>query len=679
MTALNDRQRAIVERAQIRMDESKQKVEERGNRHLGLAGRVGVEGAVSGVLGLPALAYDGTIGVLENAGRRAANLGVLGYNAVTGNNVEEFGYRDPFATTGAVMRAGQMGADALGLPAPETPGERLAVEGGRGAVSALTGVGAAGALSNTMQTVPRAFAGIIGGPTQTGSGFLPTLANAAKNPTRSIQDGLRTLATAPVTQVAAGTGAGAGGEYVGQSVENANIPDWVKGGARVAGSIAGGVTGALTPVALLGAGHTLRELWRPFTQKGKEEVVGGALRQTATDPDAAITRGLTGRGLSGPGAREIVPGSKPTLGQATSDPGLLGIENPIRSMDTQGRFATRIGQNNAARNQAIDGITRPPATVDMMKSNLDSWTDDVLNRHIFPNKRAIPIQSLRGVEDTVLRISKSPEGVQTSVRNAMRLVNGELQKLAGQGRATDPEYLYSLRKNLQQIAEGRFSNPNVKDMALAKGQIYQVIRSIDDAIETGAGGFKNYMNQYASKIKEIESFRTVNDIRSMSRLSVPDPVTGLDIISPSYLRNAVEGRAKELGKKLTPTQQRVLSQVVKDLNRSQAANAATVRVPNSATFQNLSIANLFGRLLGSSIDVVPMPFQKTLNLIYKIPSQRMEEMLIEAVLDPHLGIKLMQNATPKRAISTLTEMVRRFGSGSMRTAAETGTGNATDD
>jgi hypothetical protein len=650
MTELTQAQRDVLRRVQERRQARQEEVQARSDRQLGLAGRVGVEGAVSGVLGLPALAYDGTIGVIENMGRQAANLGVRGYNAVTGNNVEEFGYREPFATTGAVMRAGQMGADALGMPSPETSGERLAVEGGRGAVSALTGAGLAGAGARLASTAPQ-----------------------------MIRDGLRTLATGPVTQTLAGAGAGAGGEFVGQAVEDSDIDDSAKSALRVAGSVAGGLTGAMTPVVARGGVQTGREFLRPFTQKGKEEIVGGALRQTASDPDAAITRGLRGRGLSGPGVREIVPGSKPTLGQATSDPGLLGIENPLRSMDSQGRFASRISESNAARNQAIDGITRPPTTVDLMKSSLDDWADNSLNQHIFPNKRAIPESALRRVEDTVLRVAKSPAGVQTSVRNAMKLVNGELQKLNSQGRVQDPEYLYSLRKNLQQVAEGKFSNPNVKDMALAKGQIYEVIRSIDDAIESGAAGFKDYMRQYASRIKEIESFRTINDIRASTSLSVSDPITGYDILAPAKFKSAVVGRARDLGKKLTPTQQRVLTQVTKDLDRSQAANAATVRVPNSATFQNMSIANLIGRFLGGPIEAVPIPFKRTLNLLYDMPSKKMEEMLIDAVLNPRLGIKLMQSATPKQAESVIAEMVRRFESGALRTAVETGTSGATAD
>lgn len=115
--------------------------------------------------------------------------------------------------------------------------------------------------------------------------------------------------------------------------------------SRAKNVIVGGVGGAVLP-ALLAGGNVAGSLVRPFTRGGQEKIAGQALQRFAADP-AAIDR-------AGPG---LVPGSQPTLAEATGDIGLAQLQRTLRNNpDTNTKITQRLQDNAAARVEALRQI-----------------------------------------------------------------------------------------------------------------------------------------------------------------------------------------------------------------------------------------------------------------------------------------------------------------------------------
>ena len=653
LTTLSDEElRALRNRL---FEERQPQARARVSRHGGLAGRAGVEGAVSGILGLPALAYDGTVGVLENLGRRATNAGISGLNRFAGTEFEPVEYRDPFQTTGAVMELGRRGADALSLPEPETAGERIAVEGGRAGISALTGAGGARVAGRFAQRAPE-----------------------------MVRSGLSTLGYRPATQAIAGVGAGVGGEGAAQEAERQGMGDSAQGFARATGSLFGGATAASVPHGARATGRALSTLTRPLRESGRDEIAGNILRRFSRDPNAVAARAADG-------GAEIVPGSRPTLGQVSRDPGIIQNENAIRSTaDPTGRISQRMSGNAAARASMFDESTVPPGAVETMRSDLRRRTDELLNQQIFPNARQVTKTDLAKINRTISGIENSETGVRASVQGAMREARRALRDLERGGNTTNSRALYEARKELALLRDGRLdlaasrNNPHAPAAKLAKGEISRVIRAMDDAIENAAPGYRRYLDEYASRAREIDGYDMMNQIRSSTRAGIPDPVTGADLFNPTQFRRTVERRAGDIGKTLTKQQREVLDRISRDLQREQSGQAATMRVAGSDTKRNLSVSDVMLReLFGSGADnslvsAAARPIMGPLEWLYRMPQDQIQDLLVDAILEPRTAARLLRSATEQNVESVSRDLARRVSPGVMRSTIAAGEQGARD-
>lgn len=298
------------------------------SRAAGLSGRALVQAVPGMVAGLPALAYD--------AVQQAANWGYQGIDALAGTHLAEAhnrGRGGPMGTTRALGTLGEMGADALGLPEPATPGERVVVQAGQTAAEALGGAGLA-----------RAGAKVVG--------------EAAPAVTRVLDE----LAAAPVAQTVVG-GAAGGGAQVAQ--ENGVNPLIGTGLGLVAG--AGGV--AAVDAARAAPGAAARTVNRTLArgEDVQRQIAEETVRKAASDPAAALRELDEGAGA------ELVPGSKPTTFQATGDMGLGTLERQVRT-ENPAAFQERAGEQNSARlasMRSLEGDGNASDVVSFLRSELD--------------------------------------------------------------------------------------------------------------------------------------------------------------------------------------------------------------------------------------------------------------------------------------------------------------------
>ena len=482
----------------------------------------------------------------------------------------------------------------LGVPTPQTPQERV--------VQDITSAGFG-----------------VAGP-----------AAAARNLPTAVQDfftkSLGTQATA-ATGGALASGAARESDLgpVGQTV------------AGLAGAMtAGGVTGAAPILA-----RTTREAVRPFTQAGREVITGNVLRNLATDAEQAITAA----GAYSP----RIGGYTPTTAQATRDLGLINAETAIKGLDvTGGRFATQALEANQAQMAILNRLAKDEdALTSAIKKREEVTTP--LREQAFANSTVDPATFQSGITLTVNKtiddILGSPVGKRQTVMSVLKDAKEDI------ARASTPAELYEIRKDLRMAAQGLLDKsdrggPTAGAYRAAKEPLNAVIRAVDDAIEAGATGYKDYLAKYAASSKGIERLEAAQEFKGKVLSTTPDPsrVNDYLISQPAFTRAI---RAAEKDTNLSNTQLAVLKRVAEDLDSGVLPRAT--RPAGSDTFKNMSTANVIGGLIGKQMfGDVPVALQKVaapMNWLYNGTDDAIRELLVSAMLDPKLAATLMKKAS----------------------------------
>lgn len=407
---------------------------------------------------------------------------------------------------------------------------------------------------------------------------------------------------------------GAGGQAGLALLGGMVAPSGISGGAQVAGRAA-------------------KEVVRPFTQGGREAIVGKVLEQLSNAP-----KGLAQR------LEEYQPtigGYKPTTAQASRDVGLIAAEAPIRAMDTTGQFAAQASQANKARMTILDRMAKDQDAVTQAITKRDEVTAP-LREAAFAASTQTPeqIQSATAlvVNKQINNILNSDVGKRATVQKAMAFAQDSIN------RADTVGSLYEVRKDLRAAAQGLLDKEG-SAYSLANKELNTVIRAVDDVIDSSAPGYKDYLSKYAQASKGIEKLEAAQTFRSKVLSTTPDPINVGDymISQPSFQR-AIRSTAKDT--KLSEMQVRVLEKVGRDLDDGVLNRSG--KVPGSDTFKNLSTANVIGGIIGKQMfGEVPSAVNKAvapLNWLYNGTDDQIRELLVQSMLDPKLASKLLTKA-----------------------------------
>ncbi len=582
------------------------------------AARPSVSDALVRQLGLTARAAGpvaaGALGGAALAGPPGAAVGALGvglgqmvgdplvtlFNRATGTNIPT----PTQAIQGLLTRAG--------LPEPATAQERVIQDIVGGGTSAAGAARGAATLGRSIATG----AGMRGG--------------AAMGPQAPISaEVFNLLARYPSQQVAgASMAAGAGGTLREQGAS----PGAQLGGAMLAGMVAPG--GPKLPITARVAGAP-QTLVQPFTQEGRQVIVGNVLNRLASTPEATAAR------LAG--AQPLVPGVRPTTAAAALDPGLAAAEVPIRALDQSGAFPARLSENQQAILEAYRRLSGQPGSIAQAEAKRSAITGP-MREQAFANVTVDPQTFQSGLTLTVNKaidnIRNSPAGVRQDVEIAMNWATSRLEK------ARNPMELYEVRKDLASAMQGKYNQDN-PSLRLAKGQLSDVVKAVDDVIEASAPGFKAYMEKYSKMSAPIDQMRVLQDIERRVTTGQPNLMTGEPVIAAGSLRRQLATRAEEIGAELSPAAQRKLDNIVDEINRGMAATAPGVKAPGSDTFRNMSMGNLIGRVFSESLatNTTLRTMTRPLDFLYKLPDQQIQQLLVEAMLDPQLAAQMMSKAS----------------------------------
>jgi hypothetical protein len=599
-------------------------------RQLGLTARAGIEGAASlpsMVANVPYALTDVGIGLAQKMGANVPTLQQRGISAT---------------------RSGQIIADILGLPKPETQME----QGVQSIAQAMGGAGSAARMAEALAN--RAVAPSVRAMTQQGTQVAqktaPALITQEKLQPTATQQTLQMLAQSPLAQVLAGGTAASATEAVKEmgGGTGAQLAAGLFGGAMIPGSAGGAQT----------VSRAAREIVRPGTEAGREVIAGNVLRSLASDAERAI--------MAAEGYQAPIAGYRPTTAQATRDIGLASAETPIRGLDQTGKFAQQQVEANRARMAILDRLAKDKDALERAMSKRDEVTSPLREEAFLKAQNVSPetFQSATAltVNKTIDDILKSDVGARGTVIKTMNWAKEQLS------RGTTPARMYEVRKDLRDAAQGLLDKEGAA-YSLAKRELEQVIRSVDDAIDAAAPGYKDYLDKYAKSSRGIERMEAAQQFRGKVMSTIPDPSNiGEYLISQPSFTRAIRAAAEDT--KLSKTQLAVLQRVSQDIDSGVLARAT--KVPGSDTFKNLSTANIIGGIVGKQMfGEVPPAFAKVvapMNWLYNGSDDAIRQLLVDAMLDPQLAAKMMRRATQATVEPLSEELKKKALAGGLGTA-----------
>ncbi len=515
---------------------------------------------------------------------------------------------------------------AMGFPEPATATERVVQD------MSTAGYGVSGAANLAQRAMPAATS-------------------------QTAQEFLKMIATNPQAQASAATAATAAG---GMLREGGAGPTAQIGGALLAGMVAPG--GPKLPITqrAIAAPATMVQ---PFTQAGREVIVGNVLRKLATEPDLAASRLAQ--------AEPLVPGVRPTTAATAFDPGLASAETAIRALDQSGAFATRLSSNQQALLDSFRRISGKPGSIPFAEAKRTEVTRP-MREEAFAGVTVDPVTFQSGVNLVVNRaidnVMASPVGVRMDVESAMKWATDRV------ARAKTPMQLYEIRKDLAGAAGGKYNQEN-PSLRLAGGQLKDVIKAVDDVIDASAPGFKAYMDKYSKMSGPIDQMKMLQEIERKVTTGQPNLMTGEPVLAAGSLRRQLANKADELDLKLSIPAQTRLDNIIDEINRGMAATAPGVKAPGSDTFKNMSMGNLIGRVFSESMatNTTLRTMTRPLDFLYKLPDEQIQQLLVEAMLDPKMAAMMMSKANMMKVeplAKSLRQKAEQLGFGTTIGAAQ---------
>lgn len=425
------------------------------------------------------------------------------------------------------------------------------------------------------------------------------------------------------------------------------------GGGPVLQTLAG-FAGGLMPYAVSQGAQALgrgaKALAEPFYGGGREKVVGRVLNEAADDPIAAQQQMAN--------AGEIVPNSRPTAAESTRDYGIINAERSAKTTNPA-PFAARESEQNLARQQFLDVASKDQAALKQAVDRRETVTTALRDKAFQQAQgKAVDSASLtQQIDDLIAQ----PENAGATTQSALKWARDQV---AGK---TDPQALYAVRKDIAMKLAGKVGSEE-SVLRYAGGTLSKVNGLIDDAIQEVAPSWKEYLVKYRQLSKPIDRMEALQTAQEKSALSVPDAITGRDVLSQAKWRNQAKALLESGG--LTKGQQQRVERIVEDLDRGMRINDPNIRAIGSNTTQDMTAANVLGQALGSTkMSPLVRSLARPLQWVYKIPEQELQDLLSEALLDPRLGAALMEKASTSNMSQVSSLLRQRFLAASRGAAA----------
>lgn len=412
------------------------------------------------------------------------------------------------------------------------------------------------------------------------------------------------------------------------------------GDSRAVNAGAGLIGGAAVPVAgmALKAGKGLLE---PLYQGGRDAIVGRALRSAAGDNADTIIQNLKG-------AKELVPGSKPTAAEVADSGGIAAMQRAASAVDPEA-YATRAAQQNEARIGLLDSLAgtqtrkeaaakaREAAAGPLYKSAREAGVDPEMAKVLQPQ-----INNL---------MERMPSGVMEKARELARL-NGETL-----GKDGSVQGLHYMKLAVDDMLDSGKQTGIGSQMSRGLMQFKNDLVTVIDDLSPQ---YKKARETFAAKSKPINQMDVAQEIsdKSVNKLTgLLQPQSYAKALSDDTAVRATGFSKATLADTMGPKKLGQLEAIKEDLMRSVAARDMG-RGAGSDTVQKLAMTNLMQQS-GLPVGLLNMPGLGRLgNWVYSNADEEMKRSLAHGLLNPSQTARLMEKATPNEKAALVSGLLR---------------------
>lgn len=307
-----------------------------------------------------------------------------------------------------------------------------------------------------------------------------------------------------------------------------------------------------------------------------------------------IIEHFAGEGPRDVNLAELVPGSAPTLAQATGNAGIATLERGFRDANPNA-FVQRAAANGDARAQTLLGITGTEADIAAAEAVRNAATARLRDAAFAEPKPVMPTPVVAKIDE----ILAGPEGQRDVVRNALQSIRSKIvvkdaENPGALQMQTDPVQLYGVRKAINDSISPKAAG-TAGDARQAARELIEVQRVLDSVIESGAPGFGQYIRAYAEASKPIDA------MKFLQGLNLTDARGNITLAKVDNAIKAVDRQTKlpgiRAGDAVAEEQMAALRLLRDDMRRE--ANSSLGKSLGSNTVQNLTTNWLLARLGGA--------------------------------------------------------------------------------
>lgn len=390
---------------------------------------------------------------------------------------------------------------------------------------------------------------------------------------------------------------------------------------------AAGPAGVLLGRGIAAGAGAIKGLVQPFTRGGQEQIAAATLRQFASDPTKAAA--------SLKGSQQLVPGSAPTMAQASGDAGLAQLERTlVNNPETGPALAAQFAAQRAARLEAVQGLAGNEAQRTAAVTAREAATSPLYQQ---------ATNAAYQVDDKLASLLKRPV-MQAAMQRAQRLAEnngGQAPQFvtqtsgafAGVGGAPVQARAQITGKGLQDLKmaiDDMLSDPLAGIGKNEAGAVKSIRADLISWMESANPAFKAARTTFAEKSKPINTMDVAQSL--MDKMQPALARYGASTREHAQAYAAALEAAKETVKKATGINRpmdevidqqakQILENVAKDMARKVAADEAG-RAVGSNTAQNLAAQNMLRRTLGPA----------------GLPQSWAESNALQAFLSPYTGV-----------------------------------------
>ena len=426
---------------------------------------------------------------------------------------------------------------------------------------------------------------------------------------------------------------------------------------NIAGGGAGGAGGLLLGRGVAAGYQGVTGMLRPMTEKGREQIASEVLQRSATNAGRAAQDGAY--------AREIVPGSKPTMGQVANDPGLAQLERTlVNNPDTAGPLMARYAEQQEARRRAIGDIAGTAEHRTAIKEGRE-----IFGRQDYDAARAAGVDPAMAtaMQPQIDSLMRRPTMINIA-DDAKRLAADNDMSLTNMGSV---DGLHWMKKALD-LKIGAAQNPasaSHQDL----GALLKMKSDLMDTLEQIAPAYKTANDNYAGMSKAINAMDVAADLQKRLYKNA-EWGSGKEMGSTyqGALSSAFDSVKKQTGMNkgieeiMTPSDLKMLEAVARDLSRKEAGQTMG-RAVGSPTMQNMMGQNMVDRIAGPlgmpqsfSQSVLASAISRPYNFVMKSAQPQISAVLAEAMADPKRAAQLLKMVQQPSKLGALSQSAEKY-------------------